>query len=724
MTTFAGLEPAQDFIGTDGVIDTVSYLRDSGGVTVNVTTGGTAGFADGDTYQSIERFLLTRGSGIDHFTGGAGNEIVYGYSGYNFLDGGAGNDYLYGGNDGNTLTGGAGADTVTGGDGTDIFNIASGDLVAGDRLVGGAGSDSIVLTGTGGSFDLSAANYYHMEEIRFDSGASGTLIVTNNADQAITHGDTALGQNVHVTNWIGGNSHETNGEALLIGALTYLGNGIDQVSWTGDIGDYVAAIDPVSGQASVTLVNNGATSRDYQTTSWLFDFTGALEQEMTWFDTDILWHADYDTGGGPGNETLLSESFFDYSFDGNAEDYEVMFLNYAAGGVIDGILDYSLTQYDNGLQLEEAFTGGVLQIQTYTDISLDGSAFDYEWREIYYRADGSLLGSYTLYDDASTVQVEHDANGDEVLRVTISADDITQTITTTPADGSYTTQWQGNGGDNVITGNDDDAIFLTGAGADLNIGGAGNDIFTLSATETDGNWGAGTYSYAEQAALSSGMRVSVALEGLVQITDVLSGGAGTNSLIGSSLGEVVLLYDPISEINPALSISAPRIAGISVFDMGGGNDVVNLTAAADQTEYMIDSLIEGGTGDDYLFGGAGNDTIIGGDGMDRLIGWKGDDVLTGGGGVLSDEEDRFLFASDSSAGNDIITDFEVNTDVIFVIGYGVSSLSAALSSGVASTTDAGTDTILTLDNGTDITTITLSGVTLASLDADDFAFFA
>jgi serralysin len=56
-------------------------------------------------------------------------------------------------------------------------------------------------------------------------------------------------------------------------------------------------------------------------------------------------------------------------------------------------------------------------------------------------------------------------------------------------------------------------------------------------------------------------------------------------------------------------------------------------------------------------GEGGNDMIVAGGASDRIIGGSGDDTLTGGGG-----DDTFVF--DWNSGTDVITDFEMNHDVL------------------------------------------------------------
>jgi Ca2+-binding RTX toxin-like protein len=60
-----------------------------------------------------------------------------------------------------------------------------------------------------------------------------------------------------------------------------------------------------------------------------------------------------------------------------------------------------------------------------------------------------------------------------------------------------------------------------------------------------------------------------------------------------------------------------------VFHAGAGDDsFANSTA--------LKSVVNGGSGDDYLYGGHGNDTLSGGAGYDELDGGEGNDALSGG----------------------------------------------------------------------------------------------
>ena len=79
-----------------------------------------------------------------------------------------------------------------------------------------------------------------------------------------------------------------------------------------------------------------------------------------------------------------------------------------------------------------------------------------------------------------------------------------------------------------------------------------------------------------------------------------------------------------------------------------------------------DDLLQGRLGFDQLFGGGGNDTLIGGQGRDRFNSGPGDDEMTGGASI-----DSFIFNtnqaySQDDLGQDTITDFDVQQDIILL----------------------------------------------------------
>ena len=175
--------------------DWVDYRPSDVGVYVNLATGaGHFGFAEGDTYTSIENIhgsnfddtligddnanVIYGGGGSDHIYGGGGNDMIYSGGGYDYIDGGAGIDTVsysdswsyvvvnletgvgqygaasrdtivnvenvVGSNYNDTLTGDAGANKLDGGAGNDVLHGGAGN----DILIGGLGAD--VLDGGDG----------------------------------------------------------------------------------------------------------------------------------------------------------------------------------------------------------------------------------------------------------------------------------------------------------------------------------------------------------------------------------------------------------------------------------------------------------------------------------------------------------------------------------------------------------------------------------------------
>ena len=114
--------------------DTASYAGSAYGVYLEVATGGKTNDAQGDTYNSIEKFVGSSWAdfmfGDDNhnvFDGGAGDDSLFGNGGIDRLNGGDGLDILNGGFGDDVLNGGRGADKLTGGDGFDTFVFTKGD---------------------------------------------------------------------------------------------------------------------------------------------------------------------------------------------------------------------------------------------------------------------------------------------------------------------------------------------------------------------------------------------------------------------------------------------------------------------------------------------------------------------------------------------------------------------------------------------------------------------
>jgi Ca2+-binding RTX toxin-like protein len=200
------------------------------------------------------------------------------------------------------------------------------------------------------------------------------------------------------------------------------------------------------------------------------------------------------------------------------------------------------------------------------------------------------------------------------------------------------------------------------------------------------------------------------LLGAVNLVDILlkNGNSESDSLRATS-GNDIVYWDYATMFSLVLSVpvgaavlsryNLPYVdqnAAIEVFDLGGGDDILNLTHYNGQfllsgllvdpmaygfsaTAYGGDGhdvlwsgnqidLLSGDTGDDTLHGGGGDDTVIGGAGMDTLSGGDGHDLLLdtlagaiahGGGGndtveLAFQDSSQTLALSTTDEGNDAV----------------------------------------------------------------------
>ena len=149
---------------------------------------------------------------------------------------------------------------------------------------------------------------------------------------------------------------------------------------------------------------------------------------------------------------------------------------------------------------------------------------------------------------------------------------------------------------------------------------------------------------------------------------------------------------------------------------GAGTDRVLGGAGSDKIRGNAGNDLLYGDGDnDRLIGNGGNDTMLGGAGLDLLIGGMGDDSLTGG-----TEADVFLIRS-SRNGDDVITDFEQGTDRIDLSALGLVDFSA-LSGTPGALSEANGALVIDLDLLGGSGSVTVTGLTLATVDATDFLY--
>lgn len=126
-------------------------------------------------------------------------------------------------------------------------------------------------------------------------------------------------------------------------------------------------------------------------------------------------------------------------------------------------------------------------------------------------------------------------------------------------------------------------------------------------------------------------------------------------------------------------------------------------------------LLIGTDDEDRIFGMSGNDTILGKGGDDKLIGGAGKDTIRGGEGndTLTGDDggkafaDTFVFGR--NFGKDVVTDFEVNKDVL-VIQRGMNGIKS-VADVLEHAAQKGKNVVIDLGSG--------NKITLKNVDLDD-----
>ena len=238
----------------------------------------------------------------------------------------------------------------------------------------------------------------------------------------------------------------------------------------------------------------------------------------------------------------------------------------------------------------------------------------------------------------------------------------------------------GDAGANTLTGTVNDDILLDGAGVDTLDGGAGADLFVLSAdgvTDAISNFEIGV----DMVDLSawSGLYSTLQLE----VTSLSNGAAisfGSEYLIlRPSTGASLTLDDFLATDMLGIARIAPRAeqvidpkdippvgtANSDVLEGSYNNDAISGLGGDDSVMGAGGhDRLNGDDGRDTVMGGAGNDTLDGGGSHDLLYGGIGDDKLYGGTGAdtIYGENGNDQLWGDSStdllygnAGNDTLT---------------------------------------------------------------------
>jgi Ca2+-binding RTX toxin-like protein len=175
--------------------------------------------------------------------------------------------------------------------------------------------------------------------------------------------------------------------------------------------------------------------------------------------------------------------------------------------------------------------------------------------------------------------------------------------------------------------------------------------------------------------------------------DTLNGGAGADTLIGGT-GDDLYIVDDINDIiienTDAGTDTVQSLISYTLTD-NTENLVLTGTDALNGTGNSLNNTLIGNNGNNYLLGGLGDDTLIANNGDDSLEGEAGNDLLIGGSGA-----DTYLFNRNAGAtGQDTIDDTD-GLSTITITGTTLAQLTA---------TQQANDLILAIQNSTDTITV-------------------
>jgi Ca2+-binding RTX toxin-like protein len=756
---FNGGAGADVLSGGDGV-DTADYSASAGAVTVNLETGiGHGGDAEGDTLSGIENLI---GSNFD--------DVLTGNASTNMIEGGDGNDTITGGHNNDKMFGGAGndlflvewsysGDYYNGGDGIDTFSadiptldgyaqeidLATGtnnwqdSFVSIENLIGGANNDKFwgtdgensfwgragndVLDGRGGNDAL----YGEAGDDTLLGGAGNDILDGGAGNDLILGGQGA-------DKLVGGDGVDTADYAastsgVTVNLTTGTGNGGDAE------GDTLAGIENVIGSKFDDVLDGdqranvieGGYGND------VLNGQGGGDKLYGGYGNDRIYSgagADL-IDGGQGTDTA------DYRYSDAAVTVSLLTNSgvggYAEGDALSGIENLSGSNFDDVLVGDDnvnRLVGNQGADRLYGGGGNDwfdtGGGYDF--------VDGGAGTDTVTYDDSWGAVVVNLAlgtgSGAEAANDSyVSVENVVGSLFGDTLTGdANVNRLTGLDGNDVLNGGAGNDYLVGGLGADTLIGGAGDQdvadyddassgvIVNLVTGGTGGEAAGDTYSGVEYV-YGSQFDDQITGDGAVNRlignggNDVLDGGAGNDILIGGAGADKLIGgagdQDAASYQDAAVGVIVNLALG------GSGGEAAGDTYSGVEYVYgsAFNDAIIGDAAINRLVGGAGNDALDGAGGNDYLLGELGNDLLTGGAGA-----DVYIFGS--GFGNDTITDFWTGvgrTDRTWFQGVGLNSYADVLANAV----DTAAGVVITAGaQGT----LTLSGVTLAQLNADDFLF--
>ncbi len=597
----------------------------------------------------------------DLIVSGRGDDTIAAGAGHDLVYAGSGNDVVDGGDGWDLLFGGSGDDEIDGGAGNDLLVGGRGD----DTLIGGAGNDKLI-GGRGNDLFVFLAGFGTDRIIDFRAGAGSPDRILFRDTEASDFTDVLslasnVGNSVHIS--------FGNGDKLILKNLSVADLHADDFLFeTTSAGLFTSNDD--------TVDFNAVTAGDYIEGSQ-YDALDGNDVVTLAADAAAAANAGYVVGtvfdAGLGNDEVIGGSLDDEINGGDGDDT-------LSGGSGDDTLNGGAG--NDFLELGEVSAGDLVDGGTDFDTLVIQSGDDAEISLL--SGAGSIGGGPTF--QLLNIEALVGGGGDD----TLTGDEDDNLLD----GGEGNDQLAGRGGDDTLTGGIGNDLLFAGTGVDQGFGGEGSDLFAIDDLNGDtadggdgldnvlfnfsqsvnfdlvtgaaslvGGGGSGTFANFEGANIFGAGGATV------------SGSDTSNNFFVRGTGNTISLLDGNDNID--------MNAGGNFIDGGAGtfdsmrfnlaNDVMVDLAAGTHSVLGLAGTVTGievvrtGAGNDNITGsangdrievGTGNDTVNAGDGDDGIFIADGGDVIDGG-----DDLNDTLFVSTTSD-----TNIDIGAGTLDIVG--------------------------------------------------------
>jgi Ca2+-binding RTX toxin-like protein len=647
--------------------DTIDASNYSNGVSIDLRPGqfstvDQAQLANHTAYQNgvamapgnIAMSLLYNNDGrslIENAKGGAGDDLFIGNSANNVLDGGAGSDTVVftGTNGVNVTLNDTSADVVVahGGE-TDILrsieNVTG--TAANDTLVGNS-QDNVLNGGSGGADSLSGG----AGNDRLIGGGFTTITTRSAPSQPDIDKPASINNNSIATAVNTAGAYDIDANPNITDSTVTPHATINATAAGGSLEFY--RVDVTA--ANTTLIFDIDTGTTGTLTDSIIELVNSAGTQL----------ASNDTGPGDVGTAGNDDSYLSYTFSTPGTYYiRVGRWTNATGSVAQPLIagqTYTLhISNPNGAVVTT--TNSAINSSSLVADGGDGDDFIQGTlgNDMLDGGTGNDTASFATAFSTTATGVTVDLNQQGVAQNTGAAGTDTLTGIENVVGSQYNDTLIGNAGDNVMEG---------GLGNDAMSGGAGND----------------TASYAGS---GSGVTVSLALQGSAQNTgtagmDTLS---GFESLLGSSFNDSLTGDANANTLSggagdDTLNPGANAGGAVDLLDGGLGSDTASFTGYASAVTATLNGSADG-------IASVGGVTIANLRNIENLLGGAGADILTG---------DANANVINGGLGNDVL-DGGAGVDTVSFTGNGTTAITVNLGVTTAQVTGAGTKTLLNFEN--------------------------